>query len=312
MNAVGLETRSATASAVSVVLTTRGRPQLRAAIRSIFDQTHQQPIEVIVVFDGAQLDPLDDLEMPALRTLRTTVNHRTPGIAGARNTGILLASHDLIAFCDDQDEWMPQKLAKQLTLLEQQPKASLVASGARIDRAQAHRDRLPPSRARHDDFLSGRVPELCSSSFLLRRQRLLGDIGLVDEALPAYGEDYDLLLRASALAPVLSVPEPLVVVGAHRTPVVADRWQGVADGLSYVLAKFPSLRSSRRGRARIEGQIAVAHAALGHRAEALHWAGRTLRHDLRQLRAYAAMLVAVRAVPASGLAGFLDDRRRGR
>jgi hypothetical protein len=78
-----------------------------------------------------------------------------------------------------------------------------------------------------------------------------------------------------------------------------------------VLEKFPSFRTSRRGSARIEGQIAFAHAALGHRAQALQWAARTLVHDLRQLRAYAAMLIAVRAVPAAGVVGFLNSRGRG-
>jgi hypothetical protein len=100
-------------------------------------------------------------------------------------------------------------------------------------------------------------------------------------------------------------------VNWNRTSFFADRWQGIADGLSYVLAKFPEFRSSRRGSARIEGQIAFAHAALGHHAEALRWSARTLRHDLRQLRAYAAMLIAVRAVPAAGLVGFVNSRGRG-
>ena len=306
-------TRSATASAVSVVVATRGRPQLlRAAIRSIFAQTHDNPIEVIVVFDGIPLDPLMDLEIPPLRTLRTVANRRSPGLAGGRNTGIMLASHDLIAFCDDDDEWLPEKLSKQLALFEQHPKASLVATGIRIRTAEAQHDRIPPAWAHHQDFLASRITEIHPSSFLLRKKRLLDEIGLVDEDLPAgYGEDYDLLLRASSHAPVISVPEPLVIVNWNRTSFFADRWQGIADGLSYVLAKFPSFGSSPRGSARIEGQIAFAHAALGHRAEALRWASRTLRHDLRQLRAYAAMLIAVRAVPAGGVVGFLNSRGRG-
>ena len=308
-----LMTRSTTANAVSVVLATRGRPQLlRAAVRSIFAQTHRHPIEVIVVFDGIAIDPLDDLEVPASRTLRTVANGRTPGLAGGRNTGILLASHELVACGDDDDEWMPEKLAKQLALLEQNPKATVVATGIRIRTAEAQHDRIPPVRARHADFLASRITEIHPSSFLLRKKRLLTDIGLVDEELPAgYGEDYDLLLRASALGPVFSVPEPLVIVNWNRTSFFADRWQGIADGLSSLLAKFPSFRSSRRGSARIEGQIAFAHAALGHRTEALRWAARTLLHDARQLRAYAAMLIAVRAVPAAGVVGFLNSRGRG-
>jgi glycosyltransferase involved in cell wall biosynthesis len=305
-------TRSVTASAVTVVLTSRGRPDaLRSAIRSILAQSHEQPIEVLVVFDGVPIDALDDIAIPELRTLRTVANDRTPGPAGARNTGVLLATHDLVAFCDEDGEWMRDKLSKQLALLEQKPKASLVASGSRIRTAQAGSDRIPPARVRHSDFLASRIPELHASSFLVRRARLLGDVGLLDENLPAaFGEDYELLLRASAVAPVVCVPEPLVLL-SESPALAADHWQGIADGLSYVLAKFPSFGTSRRGSARIEGQIALAHAALGHRSAALRWAGRTLKHDLRQLRAYAAMLVAVRAVPAAGMSGLTNSRGLG-
>ena len=304
-----MTTRSVSASEVSVVVTAVGRPQpLRAAIRSILAQTHPQPIEVIVVFDGVQPNPLDDIAVPALHTLRSVANDRTPGRAGAWNTGILLADSELVAFCAGDDEWAPGKLAKQLELFEQKPKSSLVATGVRIRTAGRDFDRIPPARARHVDLLASRMAEIHPSSFLLRRARLLGDIGLLDEALPAgYGEDYELLLRASAVAPVVCVPEPLVV--SHR-PATDDRWQSVVDGLSYLLAKFPSFRTNRLGSARVEGNIAFAHAALGHRAEALRWAGRTLRHDLRQLRAYAAMLVAVRAVPAARLAGLVGGHGR--
>jgi glycosyltransferase involved in cell wall biosynthesis len=304
---------SAAPSPVSVVLATRGRPQLlRAAVRSILAQTHPGEIEVIVVFDGIPIDPLDDLAVPAGRTLRTVPNTRRPGLAGGRNTGILLSTSDLVAFCDDDDEWMPEKLAKQLRLLDAEPTAPLVATGIRIRTAESEHDRLPPERVGHRDFVASRITEIHPSSFLLRKHRLLADIGLVDEDLPAgYGEDYDLLLRASAVGPIVSVAEPLVIVNWNRTSFFADRWQGIADGLSYLLAKFPAFRSDPRGSARIEGQIAFAHAALGHRTEALRWAARTLRHDLRQLRAYAAMLIAVRAVPAAGVVGFLNSRGRG-
>src|SRR3712207_7703437 len=50
------------------------------------------------------------------------------------------------------------------------------------------------------------------------RADLLGGIGLVDEELPAaYGEDYDLLLRAARKGYVLSVTEPLVVVKDRKS-----------------------------------------------------------------------------------------------
>ena len=49
--------------------------------------------------------------------VRVITNTRTPGLAGARNTGILDATGDLVAFCDDDDEWLPGKLAAQVEAL---------------------------------------------------------------------------------------------------------------------------------------------------------------------------------------------------
>ncbi|HEV2893829.1 MAG TPA: glycosyltransferase family A protein, partial [Actinomycetota bacterium] len=91
---------------VSVVVPTRDRPELlRRAVTAILEQTYQGPIECVVVFD--QSDP--DLPwgaLPAGRRLVLVRNQRTPGLAGARNSGILAATGELVAFCDDDDEWL--------------------------------------------------------------------------------------------------------------------------------------------------------------------------------------------------------------
>ncbi|MFP3786645.1 glycosyltransferase family 2 protein, partial [Burkholderia sp. SIMBA_024] len=88
------------------------------------------PIEVVLVYDGTPIDELDDLERGP-HVLRAVNNARTPGLAGARNTGILEASAPLIAFCDDDDEWKPGKLSAQLPLFDD-PEVVLAATGIEI------------------------------------------------------------------------------------------------------------------------------------------------------------------------------------
>jgi glycosyltransferase involved in cell wall biosynthesis len=75
-----------------VVVPTRDRPQLlRASVKAIVDQEYPGAIEVIVVYDQSQpdmsLDRGDDR-----RRVRVITNTRSPGLAGARNTGILAAT----------------------------------------------------------------------------------------------------------------------------------------------------------------------------------------------------------------------------
>lgn len=304
----------ATLPSVSVVIATRGRPELlRMAVRSILAQDYAGDIDLTVVFDQIEIDPLSDIDVPSEgRRLRTVANRRHPGLAGGRNTGILTAGGELIAFCDDDDEWLPSKLRKQLEAWHGDPGAILVATGIRIETAGRSLERLPPERTVFADLIRSRTTELHPSSFLVRRADVLERVGLVDEELPAsYGEDYDFLLRAARFGHVLAVPEPLVIVHWDRASFFDGKWKGIADGLTYLLNKHPEFSDSAVGSARIEGQIAFALAALGRHAEARTWARQTIRHDRSQLRAYAALAISARLVPAGALVSAVNRRGRG-
>lgn len=301
---------------VSVVMATRNRPTLlRRAVASVFAQQSVQPIEVVLVYDGdehdiAELDELLDLERGP-HTLRALRNTRTPGLAGARNTGIVEASAPLIAFCDDDDEWKPTKLAVQLPLFDD-PSVVLAATGIEIHSSGGAHTRPSPASVELEDLLRSRITELHPSSFVVRADALRGDLGLVDEHLPAsYGEDYDLLLRAAKVGRVVAVPEPHTVIHWDRTSYFSEKWQGIADGLSYLLAKHPEFDRSGVGQARIEGQIAFAHGALGDRRRARSWARRAIGHDARQPRAYLAMLVGMGLVSGQTVVAALNKRGRG-
>lgn len=302
-------------ASVSVVIATRGRPRmLRAALESILTQEYRGLLEVVVVFDQVEVDPLADVRerFGERVTLRTVANERTAGLAGARNTGILAARGDLVAFCDDDDEWAPTKLGRQVALWHETPEAALVAAGITVETDGGSHVRIPPERVAFADLLRSRITEIHPSGFLMRRRDLLGPVGLVDEDLPAsYGEDYDLLLRMARHGDVVSVTEPLVVVHWNRASFFSEKWQGIADGLTYLLQKFPEFADSPRGTARIAGQVAFAHAALGARRPALRWARAALRRDVRQLRAWAALVVGLRLLPAATLVRLVNGRGRG-
>ncbi|WP_461172295.1 glycosyltransferase family 2 protein [Arthrobacter sp. Z1-9] len=298
---------------VTVVIATCGRPELlRRALRSIQGQDYEGPVQIVVVFDGVDIDPLADVPPNPLRSVMTMRNARTPGLAGGRNTGIVAARGEYVAFCDDDDEWDPSKLHLQMRLWAAHPEAVALATGITIKTGAQSVERVPPATVRMEDFLESRVTAIHPSSLLYRRDDLMSHIGLVDEDLPAsYGEDYDLLLRASRYGPVMSVQEPLVTVHWDRKSFFSGHWENIAAGLTYLLAKFPEFRTTRRGTARIAGQISFAHAAAGNPREAVTWARRALSRDAKQLRAYAALLVAVRLVSAPAILGAVERRGRG-
>lgn len=301
-----------TAGAVSVVIATMDRPGLlERAVRGVLVQDHGGPTELVVVFDRVPVRELA-VAVPSSASLRYLTNVRTPGLAGARNTGILATSGEFLAFCDDDDEWLPGKLAAQKALLSRRPDAVLASTGITVRTESADHLRLGPVSAGMGTYLRRRVPEVHPSTFFMRRADLVGRIGLIDEELPAsYGEDYDLLLRASRLGPTVGVQESLVNVYWNRPSFFAGRWDAIAEGLTYILAKTPEFEDDRRGLARVEGQIAFAHAALSRRRLAIGWAARALRHHPLQPRAWAALLLLTRLVDAAYLVEVVQKRGRG-
>jgi glycosyltransferase involved in cell wall biosynthesis len=100
---------------VSVVIPTLYRSNLvLRAIHSVLNQTHKE-IEVIVVVDGPDDDTVTAVRSVEDPRLQVIVNPRSLTAAGARNVGADRATGEWIAFLDDDDEWLPNKLERQIT-----------------------------------------------------------------------------------------------------------------------------------------------------------------------------------------------------
>jgi glycosyltransferase involved in cell wall biosynthesis len=297
--------------AVTVVVATRNRPELlERAVRSIVGQNYPGRVECIVVFDQSDPAPVS-LELPGDRHVRATVNSRSPGLAGARNTGYLLADTPLVATCDDDDRWDADKLRLQVERLVCSA-AEVVACGVRIHYGDRLVDRVPPPSVEFAQLVRERVAALHPSTFVIRREALLDGIGLVDEDIPgSYGEDYDWLLRAAKRGPVVSVERALADVYWHEQSFFAERWATIEDALHYLLKKHPELRSDPHGLARIEGQIAFAAAARGDKRAAYQASRSALRNNALERRGYLALAVASGVVSGSTIVRLANRRGRG-
>jgi glycosyltransferase involved in cell wall biosynthesis len=103
---------------ISVVLPAWNREgSIRAAVKSVLSQTFTD-LELLVVDDGSTdntMAMLDDISDPRLRRLASSSN---AGSSAARNIGIRAAIGEWVAFQDSDDEWLPEKLEKQIARLE--------------------------------------------------------------------------------------------------------------------------------------------------------------------------------------------------
>jgi glycosyltransferase involved in cell wall biosynthesis len=189
---------------VSVVVPTRGRPDLVVrAVASALAQTIRE-IEIVVVADGP-----DDATMRALRAIddpRVVVEAlpQPRGIGAARNAGVRRARGRWIAFLDDDDEWMPDKLAAQVPFAAHSSHAHPIVSCRVTVRDERGQERVWPRRLPApgeplDEYLFVRRTPFWGEA-LVQTSTLLVDRELplavpFDERLPKH-EDLDWLLRA--------------------------------------------------------------------------------------------------------------------
>lgn len=297
--------------AIDVVIATHNRPELlRSALAAVVEQTYPGKINTIVVFDRAEPDNGLVASTPG-RSVDVITNTRTPGLAGARNSGIEAGSGDVVAFCDDDDTWLPDKLRQQVEAM-QASNAVTCVTGIVIEYEDRSVERLPsPEEVTFDQLVENRTMAAHPSSVVVRRSALVGDIGLVDEEIPgSYAEDFDWILRAALVGPIAVVERPLVRVRWGQS-LFSRKWQVIIEALDYLMAKFPAFAENPRAHARLLGQQSFGLAALGRRREAVEMARRSLRCSVRERRAYLAIGVAGGLISADRVMSMAHRRGRG-
>lgn len=296
---------------VGVVIPTRDRPELlRRAIQSVREQDYPGPVRIVVVFDRSEPDLL--LATTEGVPVMVVANWRTPGLAGARNTGILALDSDLVAFCDDDDRWAPQKLTRQVAALG---KGDFATCAIEVE----FRDRCTPRLAGCDkvtveQLARSRMAMLHSSSFLIRRTALVdsGRLGLVAEDAPgSQNEDWDLLFRAARRSPVVHVDEPLVRVLWGRTSHYAYEYDTKISSLRWMMSRHPEIHGCPPGAARVYGQLACWSAATGNRGDAWRWTREAVRANWKEPRAAIALAAMSGAVKVENVLAALHRRGRG-
>lgn len=208
---------------ISVIVPTYNRASvLQRALQSVQQQSYPH-FELCVVDDGST-DATRALVADKFPSAQY-IYQENKGVSSARNLGVANTQGEWLAFLDSDDEWLLNKLAAQVAVIEQDSSCSLVhtdeiwiRNGVRVNPMHKHE--------KHGGEIFSRCLPLCAispSSVLLRRQ-LFAEVGGFNESLVAC-EDYDLWLKICSRYPVSYIDTPLLKkYGGHQDQLSRQHW----------------------------------------------------------------------------------------
>lgn len=208
---------------VSVIIPTYNRANLVSrAIKSVLNQTYQD-FEIIVVDDCSEDNTEEIVKSFNDSRIRYIKHKKNKGGSAARNTGIKRARGKYIAFLDDDDEWLPSKLEKQIMLFEKLSKHyGVVYSGYYIAKGDViKRKVLPKYRGDVYGYLLKR--NFIGSPTIVVRKECFKRAGLFDEDLPA-SQDWDMWLRIAKYYKFEYILEPLAIYYTNGSYFKLDKY----------------------------------------------------------------------------------------
>ncbi|WP_436347785.1 glycosyltransferase family 2 protein [Natronorubrum sp. FCH18a] len=233
---------------VSVIIPTYDRPSfIDGAVETALAQTHDE-IEVVIVCDPPVEETRGVLEQYDDDRVRPFYNDERLGIAASRNLAVERARGEHICILDDDDRWDPEKVEKQLAVMDANPNCGVVYTGGLVEQDGRTVGSYTPS-IRGDIY-----PEVLAqfdlkpySSHMIRAE-CFERVGGYDTEFDC-GEDWDHAIRIAREYEYEYVDEPLVVRQFHDCNVSAmaaieraDRLQleldGTADLFGQIWSKY--------------------------------------------------------------------------
>ena len=212
---------------------------MKRAVNSVINQTYTD-FECIVVDDASSDDTPEVINLFNDNRLVYVRNEFNKGASASRNNEIRLAKGELISFLDDDDEWMNDKLEKQVDLLEKSSfNVGLVYCWMSYIVNDVMLKNYTPRFKGHifQDMLDKQV--IGNSSTLLVRRKVIDEIGGFDELL-LRGNDGDFIRRVCKKYEVDFVPEIQVKVYVdHGQSRISDNDpEGIKNHIISGLAKI--------------------------------------------------------------------------
>ena len=226
---------------VSVILPTYNRAEfLGFAIESVLNQTFKD-FEIIVSDDQSTDNTCQVVSSFNDSRISYIKNTRSKGPSGARNAAISVAVGEYIAFIDDDDEWLPDKLQGQVDILDSsQPSVCGVYSNrVLINRrtGQTVHESFGTKKLRGNLLYEFAVCNPIKTTTLVLKKSCLDEVGLFDETI-SYMEDRDLWIRLSFRSNFEYTPRILVRYFYHDKGQLTDNIEVQIAGKEELYARY--------------------------------------------------------------------------
>lgn len=196
--------------AISVVIPTYNRAHLiKESIQSVLDQT-LQPYEIIVVDDFSTdntEEVVNSFNSPVIKFVK---NQRKKGANGARNTGILMAQGEYIAFHDSDDIWLPNKLHLQFINLKETDSDMCFCSLKKENQSILSRSIVPKKYIKSENIKESLKQFNFISTQTIFLKSLIAQEIKFDENLKRF-QDWDFVLRFSKHYKISHLNQVLVI-----------------------------------------------------------------------------------------------------
>jgi len=228
---------------ISVVIPAFNRQDtISYCLASVLAQTYEN-LEVIVVDDCSTDSTVSIVRSHTDPRVRCIVLDKHAGAQGARNRGIHEAKADWIAFHDSDDEWLPDKLEKQVSVLanaDYDPWIFVYCNAYRLDKASGVKSiRLLPvveGENQYSTLLQSPAPLYPT---MITSKKALEKIGHLDEKVPSF-QEWDTSISLAKYCRITHLKDPLMIYHVGSGDAISGSANKHVEGLHYIIGKYES------------------------------------------------------------------------
>lgn len=235
-----------------IIPTYNGLPYLKETINSVLSQSYDN-FELYIIDDGST-DKTESF-VKSIRDKRVSYKKKkNGGQAEARNLGIKISSSPYVTFLDSDDVWYPNKLKKQLSILEEFPDYGMTYGWHKLINEKGKRiGKITYSKSGDlFHYLLGGNRISGSASMVMIRRSVLDKVGLFREDF-LIGEDWEMWLRIARYYKIYCIDEFLADLRALPEGMQKN-YTKMAKGLEYMLPiMLQEFKPNFIGRARLKG-----------------------------------------------------------